>query len=251
MKIVVIGGTGLIGKKVVSSLHQLGHEAIAAAPSNGINAVTGEGLADALAGAHVVVDVTNSPSFEDKAVMAFFEASTRNLIAAEKAAGVTHHVALSVVGTERLQESGYFRAKLAQESLIKASKVPYSIVRATQFYEFMGAIAHTSADGDTVRLSTAHMQPIASDDVAAAIVNAALGAPRNGMVEVAGPERASLSDFVGRHLKAVGDTRTIVAEPQAPYFGTLLNDQSLTPGEHPHLGTIRFDDWLQKQAAKA
>lgn len=251
MKIVVIGGTGLIGKKVVAKLRQKGHEVIAASPSSGVNAVTGEGLATALSAAQVVIDVANSPSFEDKAVMDFFEASGRNLAAAEATAGVKHHVALSVVGTERLLESGYFRGKMAQEKLIAASPIPYTIVRATQFFEFMGAIANSSVDGQTVRLSSALMQPLVSDDVADAVVDAALGAPVNGMIEVAGPERAPLDQFVRQFLSATQDRRNVVTDAGAPYFGLVLNDQSLNPGANPRIGPTRYADWLKQQNQRA
>jgi uncharacterized protein YbjT (DUF2867 family) len=246
MKIVVIGGSGLIGSKTVERLRNKGHEVVAASPKSGVNAVTGEGLADALAGAQVVVDVANSPSFEEKAVLAFFEASGRNLFAAEKAAGVGHHVALSVVGTDRLPGSGYFRAKLAQENLIKKAGIPYTIVRSTQFYEFMGAIAQSGTEGQTVRLSPAYMQPIAADDVADAMADVALAPPVNGTIEIAGPERVRLSDLVGQFLTATGDPRTVTADAHAPYFGVELDDQSLTPGDHPRLGATRFDDWISQ-----
>lgn len=244
MKIVVIGGTGLIGSKLVKQLVARGHEAVAASPNTGVNTLTGEGLADALQGAQVVVDVANSPSFEDQAVMDFFETSGRNLLAAEAVAGVQHHVALSVVGTERLQGSGYFRAKLAQEKLIKAARVPYTIVHATQFLEFLGGIAQSGTEGQTVRLSPALVQPIASEDVATAMADVALGAPVNGTVEIAGPERVGLAALVARYLKATGDPRTVVADAKALYFGVELDDRSLTPGDHPRLGTVGFDAWL-------
>lgn len=247
MKIVVIGGTGLIGSKLVKQLAARGHEAIAASPNTGVNVLTGEGLAEALKGAQVVVDVANSPSFEDKAALHFFETSGRNLLAAEAAAGVRHHVALSVVGTERLQDSGYFRAKLAQEKLIKAGHIPYTIVRATQFLEFVGAIAQSGTEGQTVRLPPAMFQPIASDDVATAMADAALGAPVNDMLEIAGPERIGMAAFVQRYLKAVGDSRTVVADAKAPYFGLQLDDRSLTPGDNPRLGAIDFETWLAKR----
>lgn len=250
MKIVVIGGTGLIGKQVVAGLRKLGHEAVAAAPSQGINAVTGEGLVEALHGAQVVVDVSNSPSFEAQDVMDFFTHSTRNLLAAEKAAGVTHHVALSIVGTERIPGNAYFRAKVEQEALIKSGKVPYTIVRATQFFEFMGGIAYTGVQGDNVHLSTGNMQPIAAEDVAAAVVNATLGGPLNGTVEIAGPEKAPLADFVTRYMKATGDNRAVVAGPDELYFGAPLETESLTPHGHAHLGAVRYGDWLSKNAAK-
>lgn len=250
MKIVVIGGTGLIGTKTVSSLRGLGHEVIAAAPSQGINAVTGEGLAKALEGAQVVVDVANAPSWGDKEVLEFFETSGRNLIAAEKAAGVKHHVALSVVGTERLLASGYFRAKMAQEALIKSSPIPYTIVRATQFFEFVGGIAQAATEGDKVRLPSALMQPIVSNDVAAAMAEAALAEPVNGMIEIAGPEPIRQDELVRKFLKAQNDPRTVVTDDNALYFGIKLDDQSLTPGANPRLGPTRFEDWLKTSAKK-
>ena len=246
MKIVVIGGSGLIGSKLVKNLRQLGHEVVAASPSSGVNSITGEGLAEALAGAQAVVDVTNSPSWEDKAVLEFFETSTRNLLAAEVAAGVRHHVALSVVGTERLLQSGFFRAKMAQEDLIKASKVPYTIVRATQFFEFVNGIAQSATDGQTVRLSPALVQPIVSDDVADALAEVTLGAPVNGTIEIAGPERLRLDELVRRFLSAKQDARQVVADVHARYFGLELNDQSLTPGDNPRIGPTRFEDWLSR-----
>jgi uncharacterized protein YbjT (DUF2867 family) len=248
MKIVVIGGSGLIGKKVVLNLRQRGHEVVAASPSSGVNSVTGEGLAQALAAARVVVDVSNAPSWEDNAVLAFFETSGRNLVAAEAAAGVGHHVALSVVGTERLLASGYFRAKLAQEELIKASPIPYTIVRATQFFEFVGDIAKLATEGQTVRLPPALMQPIAADDVAAVLAEVALAKPLHGTVELAGPEPIRQDDLVQQFLKATGDTRTVITDPQALYYGIAVNDQSLTPGDHPRLGSTRFEDWLRHNA---
>jgi uncharacterized protein YbjT (DUF2867 family) len=246
MKIVVIGGSGLIGTKVVSRLRQKGHEVVAASPNSGINTITGEGLAQALAGAQVVVDVANSPSFEDRAVLEFFQTSGRNLLAAETAAGVKHHVALSVVGSDRLPDSGYLRAKMAQENLIKASKIPYTIVRSTQFFEFVNGIAQSATIGQTVRLSPAHLQPIASDDVAAAVADATLGAPVNGTIEIAGPERIPLDELARRFLRAIQDKRQVVADAHARYFGAELNDQSLTPGANPRLGSIRFEDWLSR-----
>ena len=249
MKIVVIGGSGLIGTKLVNKLRQLGHDVVAASPSSGVNTITGEGLADALAGAQVVVDVANSPSFEDKAALEFFETSGRNLLAAEAAAGVGHHVALSVVGTDRLLKSGYFRAKMAQEDLIKASKVPYTILRSTQFFEFLNGIAQSATDGQTVRLSPAFVQPVASDDVAAALADVTLGAPVNGTVELAGPERLRLDELVRRFLSANQDARQVVADVHARYFGTELNDQSLTPGDNPRIGPTRFADWLSRSSA--
>jgi uncharacterized protein YbjT (DUF2867 family) len=246
MKIVVIGGSGLIGKKLIPILRKLGHEAVPASPSSGVNTLTGEGLAEALAGAEVVVDVTNSPSFEDAAVLKFFETSNRNLLPAEEAAGVGHHVALSVVGADRLPDSGYMRAKFAQERLITSSKVPYTILRATQFFEFLGGIAGPRADGDTVRLPTALMQPMAADDVAAALADVVVGAPVNGIFEVGGPEALPMAEFVGRFLAATGDTRTVIADPQARYFGTALDDRSLNPGDSPRVGPTRFQDWLAR-----
>jgi len=246
MKIVVIGGSGLIGKKLVHNLRQHGHVVVAASPSSGINVLTGEGLAEALTGAQVVVDVANSPSFEDKAVLDFFETTGRNLLAAEAAAGMGHHVALSVVGTDRLLASGYFRAKMAQENLIKASKIPYTIVRSTQFFEFVNSIAQSATDGQTVRLSSALVQPILSDDVAAALVDVAVGKPLNGTVELAGPERIRLDEFVRRFLSANRDARTVTTDVHARYFGIDLNDQSLTPGENPRIGPTRFEDWLSR-----
>ena len=246
MKIVVIGGSGLIGAKLVHELRRRGHEVVAASPSTGVNAVTGEGLAEALKDARVVVDVANAPVWEDEAVLAFFETSGRNLLAAESDAGVKHHVALSVVGTDRLLESGYFRAKLAQENLIKASKVPYTIVRATQFFEFVGGIAQSATDGQTVRLPPARMQPIVSDDVAAALADVAVADPLNRTVDLAGPEAIRMDDLVRQFLAASGDTREVVTDPQARYFGVTVNDQSLTPGDQPRLGSTRFVDWLSK-----
>ena len=246
MKIVVIGGSGLIGTKVVSRLRQKGHEVVAASPNSGVNTVTGEGLAEALAGARVVVDLANSPSFEDKAALEFFETSGRNLLAAEAAAGVTHHVALSVVGTDRLLEMGYFRAKMAQEDLIKASGIPYTIVRSTQFFEFTGAIAQAGTVGQTAHLSPVLFQPIASDDVADAVTDTTLGAPVNGMFEIAGPDRVPIDELVGRFLSATHDPRTVVADAHARYFGIEVNDQSLIPGDNPRIGATRFEDWLSQ-----
>jgi uncharacterized protein YbjT (DUF2867 family) len=249
MKIVVIGGSGLIGKKVVTNLRQHGHEVVAASRSSGVNTVTGEGLAQALAGASVVVDVANAPSWEDNAVLAFFETSGRNLLAAEASAGVGHHVALSVVGTDRLRASGYFRAKMAQEELIKASPIPYTIVRATQFFEFVGGIAQAATEGQTVRLPPALMQPIASADVAAVVADVALAEPSNGTFDLAGPEPIRQDDLVRRFLKANGDARTVITDPKALYYGLTVNDQSLTPGDQPRLGPTRFDDWLRHNVA--
>src|SRR4051794_24162694 len=244
MKIVVIGGTGLIGTKLVARLHQKGHEVVAASPASGVNTITGEGLAEALAGTQIVVDLANSPSFEDGAVLKFFETSGRNLLAAEASAGVRHHVALSVVGTDRLPENGYFRAKLVQESLIKAAKIPYTILRATQFFEFVSGIVDSSADGQIIRLSPALFQPVASDDVAAALADITLAVPVNGIVELAGPERFSLDDFARQYLTATKDPRKVVADIHARYFGAELDDRSLTPGQNPRLGAVRFEDWL-------
>src|SRR6266436_9803425 len=246
MKIIVIGGTGLIGTKVVKNLRDKGHEAVAASPSKGINSVTGEGLAQALAGAQVVVDVANAPSWEDNAVLAFFETSGRNLLVAEAAAGVGYHVALSVVGTDRLLASGYFRAKMAQENLIKASSIPYTIVRSTQFFEFVSGIAQSATDGQTVRLSPALVQPIVSDDVAAALADVAVEEPVNGTVELAGPEPIRLDELVRRFLSANRDARKVTTDVHALYFGTELNDQSLTPGDNPRIGPTRFEEWLKR-----
>ena len=246
MKIVVIGGSGLIGSKTVNRLRDAGHEVVAASPNTGVNTITGEGLPEALAGAQVVVDVANSPSFEDKAALEFFQTSGRNLLAAEATAGVGHHVALSVVGTERLQQSGYFRAKLAQEKLIKASGIPYTIVRSTQFFEFLRGIAQSGTAGKTVDLSPAYVQPIASDDVAAAMADVTLGKPVNGTIEIAGPERVRLNELVGRYLKATNDPREVVTDVHAHYFGAELNDQSLVPGDNPRIGAIRFEEWFSQ-----
>jgi uncharacterized protein YbjT (DUF2867 family) len=244
MKIVVIGGSGLIGTKLVKNLRQHGHEVVAASPSSGVNTITGEGLAKALTGAQVVVDVANAPSFEDKAVLEFFETAGRNLLGAEAAAGVKHHVALSVVGTDHLLASGYFRAKMAQENLIKASPIPYTIVRATQFFEFVGAIAQSATDGQMVRLPPALMQPIVSDDVAAALADVAVEEPLNGTVELAGPEPIRMDELVRRFLSANRDARQVTTDVHAGYFGTAVNDQSLTPGDNPRIGPTRFEDWL-------
>src|SRR3954447_12341046 len=249
MRIVVVGGTGLIGSKLVTRLEEGGHEAIAASPDSGVDTLTGEGLAEVLKGAGAVVDVSNSPSFEDAAVLEFFETSTRNLLAAEAAAGVRHHVALSVVGTERLSESGYFRAKIVQEQLIRASSIPYSIVHATQFFEFVKSIAAAATDGETVRLAPALVQPVAATDVARAVGQVSVGPPMNGIVEVAGPERFHLDEFVRHALGARHDPRTVVADPHARYFGAELGERTLVPGKSARLGRIRFDDWLTQTLA--
>jgi uncharacterized protein YbjT (DUF2867 family) len=251
MKIVVIGGSGLIGSKLVDRLRQKGHEVVAASPNSGVNTITGEGLAEALAGAQAVVDVANSPSFEDKAALDFFETSGRNLLAAESAVGVGHHLALSVVGTDRLLESGYFRAKMAQENLIKLSGIPYTILHSTQFFEFIDSIIKSGVDGDVVRLSPAFTQPIAADDVADALAELAVGRPLNGTVEVAGPELYHL-DQLGRDvLAASGDRREVIADVRARYYGAVLDDQTLTPGEHPRFGPTRFEDWFRRRPAAA
>src|SRR5262245_22456405 len=247
MKIVVIGGTGLIGSKLVGLLRARGHEALPAAPNTGVNTLTGEGLAEAVARAQVLVDVSNSPSFEDKPAMDFFTTSGRNILAAEKAAGVNYHVALSVVGTERLQGSGYFRAKLAQQNLIRESGVPYTIVHATQFFEFMGAIAGSATEGKEVRLPSAAFQPIASDDVAAALADAALGAPANGITEIAGPRRLPMSQAVEQYLTAIGDPRKVVVDEHARYYGLELDDRSLVPASGARLGSTKFETWLGQQ----
>ncbi|PRH85448.1 NmrA family transcriptional regulator [Labrys okinawensis] len=250
MKIVIIGGTGLIGTKTVARLRAKGHEVIAASPNTGVNTITGEGLAEALARAQVVIDLANSPSFEDKAVLEFFETSGRNLMAAEKAAGVGHHIALSVVGTERLQEAGYFRGKLAQERLIKAAGIPYTIVHSTQFMEFLAGIALSGTIEGKVHLSPAFVQPIASDDVADAMADVALAAPVNGTIEIAGPERSRLSDLVARYLKASGDPREVVADPEARYFGARLQEGSLVSDNNPRLGRIGFEAWFAANPKK-
>jgi uncharacterized protein YbjT (DUF2867 family) len=248
MKIVVIGGSGLIGSKLVGLLRGKGHEVLAASPNSGVNTITREGLAEALSGADIVVDVANSPSFEDKAVLEFFETAGRNLLAAEAAAGVRHHVALSVVGADRLPESGYLRAKMAQERLIQASKIPYTILRSTQFFEFVGGIVQSAAKGEEIHLSPAVLQPISSDDVVAALAEVTLGKPVNGIVEVAGPEKIPLDEIARKYLAVKGDGRKVIADVRARYFGTELNDRSLTPGELPRLGSIRFVDWLNAPA---
>ena len=250
MKIVVIGGTGLIGSKTVAILRRGGHEVVAGSPKNGINSITGEGLKAAMAGAQVVVDLSNSPSFEDRAVLEFFETSGRNLLPAEAAAGVHHHVALSIVAIDRT-DNGYFRAKVAQEKLIKASGIPYTIIRATQFMEFLRGIADSSADGNIVRLPPVLFQPIAADNVAAVVAEAALAAPRNGIIEIAGPERAPFTEIVARYLTAVGDPRPVVGDPEARYFGGRVEERSLVPLGDARLGSIGLDEWLRRSQAAA
>ena len=250
MKIVVIGGSGLIGSNIVKRLRQHGHETVAASPRTGVNTLTGQGLAEALAGAQVVVDVSNSPSFEDRAVLEFFETSGRNLLAAEADAGVEHHAALSVVGTDRLPESGYFRAKVAQENLITASKIPYTILRATQFFEFVEGIINSSIDGGTIRLSPALIQPIAADDVSAALADLAVGAPVNGIVEVGGPDRFPLDELARKFLAARRDTREVIADIHARYFGSELDDRSLVTGGNARTGPTRFQNWLSRTSAQ-
>jgi len=251
MKIVVIGGTGLIGSKLVKKLQEKGHDAIPAAPNTGVNTITGEGLKEALSDAQVVVDLANAPVWEDKAVLEFFETSGRNLLAAEMAAGVKHHLALSIVGSDRSPDSGYLRAKVAQENLIKASGIPYTILRSTQFFEFVGGIVKSGAEGDVVRQSPALFQPIASDDVVANLAELTLAPPLNGIVEVAGPEALPMDKFARKFMAANGDQRKVIADVHWRYFGTELDDRSLTPGERPRLGTIRFDEWLRRSQALA
>ncbi|EJJ28368.1 SDR family oxidoreductase [Rhizobium sp. CF142] len=245
MKIVLIGGTGLIGTKTAARLRDKGHEVLAASPKTGVNTITGEGLASALAGAEVVVDLANSPSWEDQAVLDFFKTSGRNLLAAERDAGVKHHIALSIVGSERLPENGYFRAKLAQERLIKGSPIPYTIIHSTQFMEFLKGIADEATVGTVARLSPAAFQPIASDDVADIVADVALARPVNGMIEIAGPERFPMNEIIGRYLKAINDPRTVEADVHARYFGSELDDRSLVPGEGARLGKIGFADWFR------
>jgi uncharacterized protein YbjT (DUF2867 family) len=251
MKIVVIGGTGLIGSKVVARLGEHGHEAVAASPRSGVNTLTGEGLAQVLTGAAVVVDVSNSPSFEDAAVLKFFETSTRNLLAAEAAAGVGHHVALSVVGSDRVPESGYLRAKVAQETLIRNSPIPYSILRATQFFEFVKRIADEATDGNKVRIPPVLFQPMAAADVADAVCRVAVGAPLNGMVEVGGPQQFRFDECIRLALRARHDPREVVADPHARYFGAEMAERMLVPGPDARLGEIRFEDWLRQSAVPA
>jgi uncharacterized protein YbjT (DUF2867 family) len=248
MKIVVIGGGGLVGSKTVAILRQGGHEVAAASPKSGVNTITGEGLKDAVAGAQVVIDLANSPSFEDKAVLEFFETSGRNLLAAESAAGVRSHIALSIVGIDRT-DNGYFRAKVAQEKLIEASGIPYTIIRSTQFLEFLGGIVDSSADGNTVRISPGLFQPIAANDVARIVAEVALAPPQNGIVEIAGPERAPFNEFVARYLKAVGDRRAVVRDPEARYFGGRVEERSLVPLGEARIGLVGLDEWLRRSPA--
>lgn len=250
MKIVVVGGTGLIGTKVVNNLRHRGQEVVAASPKSGVNTFTGDGLAEALTGAQVVVDVANAPSWEDKAVMEFFQTAGRNLLAAEKAAGVRHHVALSIVGADRLPASGYLRAKVAQENLIKAAGIPFTIVRSTQFFEFAKGIVQSATEGQTVRLSSALMQPIAADDVAAALTGFALAEPLNGTVEIAGPEPIRMDELARRFLSATRDARKVIPDVHARYFGTELNDQSLIPGAKARLAPTHFEEWLSRSSAQ-
>ena len=251
MKIIVIGGTGLIGSKAVAILRQGGHEVLAASPNSGVNTITGEGVKEAVAGAQVVIDLANSPSFEDEAVLEFFETSGRNLLPAETAAGVRHHVALSIVGTDRMPDNGYFRAKVAQEKLIEASGIPFTIIRSTQFMEFLRGIAAESKDGNVVRLSPGLFQPIAADDVAAIVAEVAVAAPRNGIVEIAGPERAPFNEIVARYLKAVADPRQVVTDPEARYWGGRVEERSLVPLGDARLGRISLDEWLRRSQAAA
>jgi uncharacterized protein YbjT (DUF2867 family) len=251
MKIVVIGGTGLIGSKTVAILRQGDHEVVAASPKSGVDTITGEGLEEAMAGTQVVIDLANSPSFEDRAVLEFFQTSGRNLAAAEAAAGVRHHVLLSIVGTDRTPDNGYFRAKVAQEKLIEASGIPYTIVRSTQFMEFVGRIADSGTDGKTVRISPGLFQPIAADDVAAIVADVALAAPRRGIVEIAGPDRAPFDEIVARCLKAVGDPREVVRDPEARYYGGRVEERSLVPLGEARLGRIGLDEWLRRSQAGA
>ena len=251
MKIVVIGGTGLIGSKTVAILRQGGHEVIAASPNSGVNTVTGAGVKEAVAGAQMVIDLANSPSFEDKAVLEFFQTSGRHLLPAEAAAGVRHHVALSIVGTDRTPDNDYFRAKIAQEKLVEASGVPYTIIRSTQFLEFLRGIADEATKGNIVRISPGAFQPIAADDVAAFVADVALAAPKNGIVEIAGPERAPFNEIVARYLKAVGDPREVVSDKSARYFGGLVDERSLVPLGEVRLGRIGLDEWLRRSKATA
>jgi uncharacterized protein YbjT (DUF2867 family) len=251
MKIVVIGGTGLIGSKLVNKLRDDGHQALPASPDTGVNTVTGEGLSEALEGADVVVDVSNAPAWDDAAVLKFFQTSTGNLLDAEAAAGVGHHVALSVVGTERLSESGYFRAKIAQEELIRGSSIPYSIVHSTQFFEFIKSIADDATDGNTVRLPPALIQPIAADDVASAVGRVSVGSPLNGIVEIAGPDQFRLDELIREGLKARNDPREVVTDPHARYFGIAPSERTLLPGDDAHIAETRLDDWLSSNELQA
>ncbi|MGZ4510119.1 MAG: SDR family oxidoreductase [Mycobacterium sp.] len=253
MKVLVIGGSGLIGSQVIANLTELGHEAVSASPRSGVDSVTGEGLAEAVEGVHTVVDVSNSPSWEDEAVLHFFTTSTGNLLAAERAAGVQHHVALSIVGADRAQESGYMRAKVAQEKLIEESGQPYSIVRATQFFEFVSGIADSATDGDTVRLPHAAFQPIAAKDVATAVTRATTGDPTNGVTNIAGPEKLGMDDFARASLDADGDARQVVTDPTAPYYGAVLDDHSIVPidGEDPTIYPTHFSDWKASQTSSS
>jgi uncharacterized protein YbjT (DUF2867 family) len=251
MKIVVIGGTGLIGSKTIPILREGGHEALAASPNTGVNTITGEGLAKALSGAQVVIDLANAPSWEDKAVLEFFQTSGRNLLAAEATAGVRHHVAVSIVGTDRSPDNGYFRAKVAQEKVIESSRIPYTIIRSTQFMEFLGGIAAEGTKGNVVRISPGLFQPIAADDVAATVADVALGAPRNGIVEIAGPERAPFNEIIARYQKGIGDPRDVVSDPEARYFGGRVEERSLVPLGEARLGRIGLDEWVRRSQAKA
>ena len=247
MKIVVIGGTGMLGSKVVASLHEHGHEALAASPQSGVDTITGEGLAEALAGAEVVVDASNAPVWDDAAVLEFFQTSSRNLTEAAASAGVRHYVAMSIVGADRLPESGYLRAKVAQEEVVKSAAVPFTLARATQFFEFIGRIADSCTSGSTVRVTPARFQPAAVAELGAAVADVAAGEPANGIVEVAGPEPLRMDEAITRLLSAGGDPRTVVTDPEAPYFGTVLDTESLVPHEHPHLTRTRFDEWLSQR----
>ncbi|AYG62229.1 SDR family oxidoreductase [Rhizobium jaguaris] len=251
MKIVVIGGTGLIGSKTVAILRRGGQYVVAASPKGGVNTITGEGLREAMAGAQVVIDLSNAPSFDPQVVLKFFETSGRNLVAAEAAAGVRHHVTLSIVGTDRVPDQGYYRAKVAQEKLIEASGIPYTIIRSTQFLEFLGSIADASTDGGVVRLAPALLQPIAADDVAAFVAEVAFANPRNGIVEIAGPERAPFSEIIGRYLKALGDPREVRRDPEARYFGGRLEEKSLVPMGETRLGRFNLEEWLRLSRKEA